>query len=151
MAAAFELAQDNDGVLSRAQLRVIGLTRWDVRREVRSRRRKVHGRQAIALHTGDLDQRGQWRIALIEVGTHAALDGVTALQAAGLKNYQESLVHVSVPRGARPGGYRHDDQQDSLSGRSWPNNSGYHGRSDCQRGAASASRPAPPAAHSGGP
>lgn len=102
-AAAAELARDHDGVLSRTQLRRIGVTRWDIRREARGRRWTVHGEQAVALHTGKLDQRAQWRVALLEIGRHAALDGVTALLAAGLRNYQEQVIHVSVPRGSRPG------------------------------------------------
>lgn len=44
-------------------------------------------------------------VALLEIGKHAALDGVTALSAAGLRNYQEPLIHVSVPRGTRPGNH----------------------------------------------
>lgn len=103
VAAAAELGRDHEGVLSRTQLRAIGVTRWDIRRETEARRWKVHGNQAIALHTAGLDQRALWRVALLTVGKHAALDGVTALAAAGLKNYQESLIHVSVPRGTRPG------------------------------------------------
>lgn len=97
-------AQDNDGVLSRTQLHDLGVNRWDIRREVRSRRWQVPGRHAVALHTGPLDQRAWWRVAVIEAGRHAALDGVTALLAAGLRNYSEPLIHVSVPRGAHPGG-----------------------------------------------
>lgn len=96
-------ASDHDGVLSRRQLQQLGVNRWDIRREVRSRRWRRHGRQAVALHTGPLDQRAQWRVAVIEVGRHAALDGVSALLAAGLRHYSEPLVHVSVPRGAHPG------------------------------------------------
>lgn len=103
VAAAHDLGQDHDGVLSRGQLRAIGLTRWDVRRETAAGRWRQHGRQAVALHTARLDQRAQWRVALLEVGRQAALDGVTALCAAGLKNYQEPLIHVSVPAGSHPG------------------------------------------------
>lgn len=104
VAAAAAAAQDNDGVLSRTQLHDLGVNRWDIRREVRSRRWQVPGRHAVALHTGPLDQRAWWRVAVIEAGRHAALDGVTALLAAGLRNYSEPLIHVSVPRGAHPGG-----------------------------------------------
>jgi len=104
-AAAAELSQDHDGVLSKAQLRTIGVTRWDVRRETTACRWKQHGTQAVALHTASLEQRAQWRVALLEIGKHAALDGVTALSAAGLRNYQEPLIHVSVPRGTRPGNH----------------------------------------------
>ncbi len=102
MRAAEELARDSDGVLSRRQLRDLGLTAAQVRTEVRARRWRRHGRHTVAVHTGELDQRAQWRSDLYEVGADAALDGVTALIAAGLTGYDEELTHVSVSKGSRP-------------------------------------------------
>ncbi len=57
----------------------------------------MHGRQTVALHTGDLSvEANRWR-AIWEVGEGiAALDGVTALQAAGLERFNDDRVHVSV-------------------------------------------------------
>ncbi len=43
--------------------------------------------------------RAEWRRAVLETGGDAALDDVTALQAAGLKGYDEELIHVSVSQG----------------------------------------------------
>ncbi len=58
---------------------------------------RLHGQQTVALHTGPLSaEEDRWR-AVWEVGECiAALDGVTALQAAGLKNYSDPELHVSV-------------------------------------------------------
>jgi very-short-patch-repair endonuclease len=57
----------------------------------------MHGRQTVAVHTAPLDVvarrwRGVW-----EVGeTIAAIDGATALQAAGLKGFEDDRIHVSA-------------------------------------------------------
>lgn len=62
----------------------------------------VHGRHTIALHNGLLSPVAhRWR-AVWEVGANAALDGVTALQAAGLTGFESALLHVSVPSAYRP-------------------------------------------------
>lgn len=108
-AAAGDLAADQGGVVSRAQLRVLGLGKDRVRTETRAGRWKTHGRQTVAVHTGELaDEARRWS-ALWEVGGDAALDGVTALQVAGLTGHDEERIHVSVSPAfgrRRPGGVR---------------------------------------------
>lgn len=91
-----------DGVMSRTQLRAHG---WDFRavgRQVDADRWALHGSQTVALHTAALTEPARrWR-ALWEVGEGiSALDGVTALQVAGLKGYDDHRVHVSVKHTAR--------------------------------------------------
>jgi hypothetical protein len=90
------------GVVSRRQLYAAGLGRWDIRAELRSGRWSRRGPQTISNVTGELCQRGRWWIALIEVGSQAALDGVTALQAAGLTGFAEPVIHISMPKSSRP-------------------------------------------------
>lgn len=68
---------------------------------MRAERWRRHGRQTIALHTGELDADAMLWHAVIEAGRRAALDGVSALVAAGLKGFTLPAVRVSVPRGAR--------------------------------------------------
>jgi very-short-patch-repair endonuclease len=65
------------------------------------RRWALHGRQTVALHTTVLSREADlWR-AWWEVGPRvAALDGVTALQDAGLTGYRDDCIHVSVPHTA---------------------------------------------------
>jgi hypothetical protein len=94
------VADDQYGVVSPAQIRNAGLTRWDVRTQVEAGRWRRIGRNTIAVHRGDLPQRGLWWHALFEVGPRAALDGVTALQAAGLFGF-EAATMVSLPHGER--------------------------------------------------
>lgn len=100
--AAYELAADQDGVVSRAQLGSIDVTKDMVRTEVRAKRWRAHGRHTVAVHTAALTERAQWHRAVWEVCAGAALDGVTALIAAGLKGYEEEHLTVSVPHGSDP-------------------------------------------------
>lgn len=86
------------GSISRRQLYGAGLTRAEVTAELRSGRWQRLGRQTVGI--GDRSVLGLWWRALLEVGADAALDGVTALVAAGLRNF-EDVVHVSVSKGTR--------------------------------------------------
>ncbi len=101
---AEHLVRECAGVVSRDRLAEMGLTHVDVRTELRAGRWRQHGRQMVALHNGDLDTEARrWR-AVWEVGSRgAAIDGVSALQAAGLTGYTEDEVHVSVSHTARVG------------------------------------------------
>ncbi|MFD1827228.1 hypothetical protein [Mumia zhuanghuii] len=94
-------AQTQDGVLSRRQLYGTGLSRWEVGAELRAERWRLHGRQTIAVHTGDLAGDAMLWHAVIEAGARGVLDGVSALVAAGLTGFTIPAVRVSVPRGAR--------------------------------------------------
>jgi very-short-patch-repair endonuclease len=87
----------HDGVLSRAELRRHGWDRDAVARQVVADRWACHGHQTVALHTSHLGEEARrWR-AVWEVGQRvAALDGVTALQVAGLVGFSEEQVHVSI-------------------------------------------------------
>ena len=88
-------------MVSRKQLFASGLTRWQIGAELRAKRWAAHPRQTIALHTGELTEAGLWWSAIFEVGSGAAIDGSTALRAAGLQGFADP-IHVSVPKSARP-------------------------------------------------
>lgn len=100
--AAATVGERHDGVLTRSALLALGITRQATSREVAAGRWRSHGRHTVALHTGDLsDVARRWR-AVWEVGAGAALDGVSALQAAGLSGFHTDVIHVSVPATHRP-------------------------------------------------
>ncbi|WP_207781922.1 hypothetical protein [Phytoactinopolyspora limicola] len=99
--AVEELAASQSGVVSRRQLYALRLTRWQVKAQLQAGRWRSHGRQTIGVHTGPLDGAAQWWRAVWEVGADAALDGASALQAAGLTGFETSLIQVSVSRGTR--------------------------------------------------
>lgn len=99
---AEQLADAQSGILSRRQLRELGIEPWRVRTQIHARRWKTRGAQAIAIHTGPLDQAAMMWVAVIEAGSRSTLDGVSALIAAGLKGFSVDHIRVSVPRGTKP-------------------------------------------------
>lgn len=102
-----ELAFAQAGVISRRQLLGLGLTRWQIKAQLRACRWKAHGRQTISTHTGELSAAAMRWYAVFEAGPRAVIDGVSALEVAGLTGWQSKKVRVSLPRGApavrRPG------------------------------------------------
>jgi hypothetical protein len=95
------LAAATDDVLSRRELYAAGLTRAELRAELRAQRWKVHGSNTVAVHAGPISSRASMRRAVFEVGADAALDGVSALIFAGLEHFSSDVVHVSISKGAR--------------------------------------------------
>lgn len=90
-------AEDTDYVLSRRMLRGLGVTRHQTARQVAAARWVRQGRQTISVRDAPLTpDAARWR-AVWELGEGVALvDGVSALQAAGLKGWQDDSVHVSL-------------------------------------------------------
>jgi very-short-patch-repair endonuclease len=95
-----DLAESQDDVLSRAQLRDLAITRHRVHSEVRARRWRIVG-QTVVLHRGPLTRRQRLWIAVLHLGPDAALCAWTALECAGLRSAQRSEIHVVVRRGHR--------------------------------------------------
>ena len=91
------VAADFGGVSSRTGLADVGVQRHHIRKQVSRGRWVLHGRRTVAVHTRDLSQSElYWRAVWETSPSAAALDGVSALLAAGLKGYDEAVVHVSV-------------------------------------------------------
>lgn len=94
-------AREQEGILSRRQLYRLGLTRSEVRANVRAGRWRRVGRQCISVHTGPLSPTARHWVAVLEAGPRAYLDAASALLEAGLQNFSVTSIRVSVPRGAR--------------------------------------------------
>lgn len=96
---ASDLAEAQGGVVSRAQLRRSGIDRFGVRTEIRAGRWRSWGERTVAVATGALTDDGRlWR-AVWETGGVAALDGASALAAAGLTGFEVDRPVVSYPHG----------------------------------------------------
>lgn len=95
-----DLAFAQSGVVSRRQLLGCDITRWQTVANLRAGRWRAHGRQSICVHTGELDAVAQQWFAVFEAGPRSALDGHSALEAAGLQGWSSDHVRISVPRGA---------------------------------------------------
>lgn len=95
-----ELAEHQDGLIGRRQLKAAGLTRSEVEAELRAGRWHKDGRQVVRVRPS-INGRAAWWRALLNVGPTAVLDGITALLAAGIRTIESPSVHVAVPKSAR--------------------------------------------------
>lgn len=114
---AEKIAECQDGIVSRAQLKDLGMTRWQIEAELRARRWAAVGRQTICLHCGPLDIEAREWVAVLEAGPRAFLDAGSALRRLGLKGYDTPGIRISVPRGARI--YRRVSGVDIRQTRRW--------------------------------
>ncbi|GAA5107807.1 hypothetical protein GCM10023339_06180 [Alloalcanivorax gelatiniphagus] len=100
-ARAERIAEKQGGAVSRTQLYAAGLTRAEVRANLRARRWQPVGHHVIVVHTGPLSVVTVLWVAQLSGGPRARLDGASALLAAGLTGFTVDQHRVSVPRGAR--------------------------------------------------
>lgn len=94
-----QLVRRQDDVLSRRQLRSLGVTRQHVARRVRAGGWQAVGPHVIVLHDGPFSERQQLWVALLHGGKDAALGALTAATADGLVGFQSAAHHVLVPHG----------------------------------------------------
>jgi len=95
------LGQPQGWVVSRKQLYAAGITRWEIRGQVRMKRWQLIGDQSVCLHNGPIEPHGHRWAAVFQGGPRAMLDGATSLVASGLEHFSDERARVSVPRGAR--------------------------------------------------
>ena len=99
LALVRRIAEPQDGVVSRDQLRAAGISGHEVLAHVHAGRWQPVHTQSIAVHTGPLPALGAHWAAVFEAGPRACLDGTSSLVAGGLEHYSEDVIRVSVPRG----------------------------------------------------
>jgi very-short-patch-repair endonuclease len=100
-AAAYAIADQQGGVASRRQLYRCGITRYEIRGHIRAHRWQLVCDQVVALHNGEISERGHRWAAVISAGPRAQLDGIAALVESGLERCSYDRIRVSVPKGAR--------------------------------------------------
>lgn len=101
LAAAYAIADRQGGVVSRRQLYRCRVTRYEIRGHVRAHRWQLVCDQVVALHNGEVSERGHRWAAVISAGPRAQLDGIASLVEAGLERCSYERIRVSVPKGAR--------------------------------------------------
>jgi very-short-patch-repair endonuclease len=114
--ASLHRAEAQGGVLSRPQLYAFGITRWEIRGQVRARRWQLIGDQSVCLHNAEVSELGHMWAAVFQGGPRACLDGTSSLVAGGLDRYRVDRLRVSVPRGAR---IRRNRRYDIRQTRRW--------------------------------
>lgn len=100
--AVGRVAAGQAGVVHRRQLYALGMTRWQVMAEVRARRWTRLGPETLSTGAGPITRDADWWRAVLEVGPRAALAGVSALQAEGLRGITSDVIHAAAPKSARP-------------------------------------------------
>lgn len=95
------VAEGHDGVATRGMLRAEGLTVSFIRAQERAGRWTRLGRHTLGITCVVPGVEGARWQAVWESGPRAVLDGVTALQAAGLTGWTEQAIHITVPSGNR--------------------------------------------------
>lgn len=101
-ARASAIAATQHFVLRRSQLKQAGIPRWFGQLELRAGRWQPGGRQTLITHNGPVSPETRRVAAVAEVGAAAALDGVSALQYAGVEGLRDTAIVVSTPRGSTP-------------------------------------------------
>lgn len=97
--ALVELADRQNGVVSRRQLASVGVDRWAIRNQVQAHRWAIVGTRVVVLTRGSLTRRQQCWVAVLHAGSVSALAGRTAAESAGLRGWTDDLAHVVVPKG----------------------------------------------------
>lgn len=96
-----DLAEQQLGVVSRQQLRALGVTRDHERSQVEAQRWSRATPRVMALLTGALD-REQWMwVAQLHSSETSKLFGETALEAQGLAGWEPERAHVLVAHGLK--------------------------------------------------
>jgi hypothetical protein len=91
-----DLANRQDGVLTRSQLGAAGMTCRQVQAAVAARRWRAFGRNVVVLQNAPLTGPQRRWVAVLLPGKPAALAGLSAAAAAGLTGFEPEQVHVVV-------------------------------------------------------
>jgi hypothetical protein len=70
-----EVAAGQGSVLSRQQLYAHGISRGEVKAQLRARRWQAIGRHCVAVHNGPLTIEARYWVAVLEAGPRAMIDG----------------------------------------------------------------------------
>jgi very-short-patch-repair endonuclease len=92
------IADRQDGVVSREQLRGAGVTRQQLANQARARRWRLVG-QSVVLHRGPVTRTQRIWASILHQGPGACAASLTALELAGLIGWSETSVHVLIAKG----------------------------------------------------
>jgi len=97
--AIARLAQQQDQVVTRAQLAGVKVDRHHIAHRSDSGRWQTVGPHVVVLHTGPLSQSQRWWVATLHSGPRSALAGLTAATAEGVSGFASPVMHTVVPHG----------------------------------------------------
>lgn len=91
-----DVVDRQEGVLTRRQLAAAGFPDRRVRTALDARRWRTFGRTVVVLHNGTLTPRQREWVAVLLPDKAAALAGLSAATAAGLRGFEPDQVHIVV-------------------------------------------------------
>jgi len=97
------LATAQHGLLTRAQLRALGVDRWAVRHRVDAGRWLELTPTVISTTTGDLSRQQMMWLGVLHGGPEALIGDLSAAELAGLRNWHRDDITVWVPKDADVG------------------------------------------------
>lgn len=93
------LRREHDDVLTRRQLRDLGITHHDIRREIGSRSWQPYGTKVVLTTAAAPTPAQMRRAAVRHAGPRALIAGLTALACHGLEGWDDERIHLVVPAG----------------------------------------------------
>lgn len=93
------VAAQQGGLLTRSQLRTLGVDRWAVRHRVATQRWVAHTPTVIGTTTGELSRTQLLWLGVLHGGSDALVGDLSAAEAAGLRNWHRDDVTILVPHG----------------------------------------------------
>jgi hypothetical protein len=93
------LAAEQDLVVTRDQLAVLGFGHEPVKSRSEQGIWRCLGPRVVLLHSGELTRRQRDWVGVLHAGPDAVLARASAAEAGGLRGFQESTVHVAVAHG----------------------------------------------------
>src|SRR4051795_4218427 len=97
-ASAFaEFARRQSGLLTRRQLRELGIDADYVRNQIAAKRWQACTANVVALHTGPLSGDQVAWLAVLDGGDRCVLSGLSSLHQAGLSGFSVERVQTVVP------------------------------------------------------
>lgn len=95
-----EVAEAQHGLITRAQLRAVGITRGMVQHRIATERWVARSPLVIGTTTGELTRRQLMWLGWLHAGGDAIIGDLTAAEVAGLRNWHRDEVTVLVPQGS---------------------------------------------------
>lgn len=92
-----EVAAEQAGLITRAQLKRCGVDRWAVAHRIASERWQALTSTVIATTTGPLSREQSCWLGLLHAGPGAILGGLTAAEEAGPRNWRREDITVLTP------------------------------------------------------
>lgn len=98
------LAATQAGLLSRHQLRKLGVDRWQIRNHVNAGRWVTRSSLVISTTTGPLSRQQLMWLGVLHAGPEALIAGLSAAEVHGLRNWHRDEITVLVPLGTKAEG-----------------------------------------------